>query len=128
RVDVNVDLLLGVFHLQEEQLRDHQICDVIVNRRADKNDAVLEETRIDVLTAFAASGLFHHHGNEHGLRYILAGSIHFFCSKAAGSTDRWTLTFAFRKSRVLPSRICSAKPSRPSCSSSSLRIFSGETL
>ena len=55
RVDVNIDVLLRVFHLQEEQLRDDQICDVIIDRRADKNDPVLEQPRIDIVAPLAAS-------------------------------------------------------------------------
>src|SRR5436305_1992716 len=35
-------------------------------------------------------------------------------------------TFALRKARVLPSRICSARAFTPSCSSSSRRILSTE--
>ena len=43
RVDVNVDVLLAVLHLQEEHLGDDQICDVIVDRCANENDPVLEQ-------------------------------------------------------------------------------------
>ena len=70
RIDVDVDVLLAVFHLQKEQLRDDQVRDVIVDRRADKNDAVLEQARINIVAALAAAGLLDHHRNEDGLRQI----------------------------------------------------------
>ena len=125
RVDVNVDILFRVFHLQEEQLRDHQIGHVIIDL-ADENDPILEQARVNVVAAFAPPGLLHHHWNKDRLRDVCARVTHDFSAafSAAGST----LTFAFRKSRVLPSSICSANASSPLCSSISLRILSAETL
>src|SRR5207249_2795395 len=124
RIDVDVDVLLRVFHLQEEQLRDHEIRYVIINRRSNENDAVFEQPRINVIAALATPSLLHHHRHQHRLREIFATFVHFFSSWETG----WTLTFAFRKSRVLPSRICSASALRPLCSSSSFRILSLEML
>ena len=43
RVDVDVDVLLRVLHLQKEQLRDDQVGNVIVHRRPNENDPVLEQ-------------------------------------------------------------------------------------
>src|SRR5437899_13096552 len=124
RIDIDVDVLFRTFHLQEEQLRDHQIRNVIVNRRSNKNDAVFEQPRINIVAALAAAGLFDHHRHQNRLREIFAMFVHFFSSWETG----WTLTFAFRKSSVLPSRICSASALRPLCSSSSFRILSLEML
>ena len=76
RVDVDVDVLLAVLHLEEEQLRDDQVRDVIVDRRADENDPVLQQARINVVAPLAAAGLFDHHRNEDGLREIFVGSGH----------------------------------------------------
>jgi len=67
RVDVNMDVLLRVFHLEEEHLGNDEIGDVVVDRRADENDAVLEQARINVVATLPAAGLFDHHGNEDGI-------------------------------------------------------------
>ena len=40
RIDVEMDILFGIFHLQEQQLSDHAIGHSIIDRRADENDAV----------------------------------------------------------------------------------------
>src|SRR4051794_34358997 len=128
RVDINVDVLFAVLHLQEEQLGNNQIRNVIVDRRSDENDSILEQAGINVVAAFAASGLLNHHWDEDGLRTTFDRLSHDFCSETAGSNVACTLTFALRKSRVLPSRTCSASAFRPSCSSSSRRILSTERL
>ena len=43
RVDVKVEVLLPVLHLQEEHLGNNQIRDVIVDRCANEDDPVLEQ-------------------------------------------------------------------------------------
>jgi len=58
RVDVDVDVLALVLHLQEEHLGDDEVGDVVVDRRADEDDPVLEEARPDVVRALAAARLF----------------------------------------------------------------------
>ena len=42
RVDVKLDVFLRVFLSQEQHLRDHQVGDVVVDRRPDKNDVVAQ--------------------------------------------------------------------------------------
>ena len=69
RVDVDVDVLLRVLHLEEKHLRDHDVRDLVVDRRADEDDAILEETRIDIVTALAAPGLLDNDGNQHGMDF-----------------------------------------------------------
>src|SRR5690349_17297930 len=63
-VDVEHDVLVGILGLQEQHLRDHQIGDVVVNRRADEDDAVLEKPREDVVGPFAAVGLLDDHWHK----------------------------------------------------------------
>ena len=65
-----MDVLLCVFHLQEEHLRDHQIGDMVVNGGADKNNPVLEQPRVDVVAALAAPGLFNHHRYQHSRKKV----------------------------------------------------------
>src|SRR6185436_3438777 len=43
---------------EEQELRDHDVRDVIIDRRPEEDDAVLEEARKDVPTALAAVSLF----------------------------------------------------------------------
>ena len=63
RVDIELDVLLRVLRRQEQQLRDHQVGDVVVNRRPDKNDVVAQQPTVDVVGALAAAGLLDHHRN-----------------------------------------------------------------
>ena len=58
-VDVEVDLLIGVLHLQKEHLRDDQVRRHIVDLPGKEDDAVLEQAGIDVIGSFAAVGLFY---------------------------------------------------------------------
>ena len=61
RVDVEVNVGVGVFGRQVEKLRDHQAGDVVFHRPHHEDDAVAEQARVDVEGAFAASALLHHH-------------------------------------------------------------------
>src|SRR3954462_1811709 len=45
RVDVDVDVLLGVFSFEEEELRDDQVGHHVVDGRPEEDDVVLEEAR-----------------------------------------------------------------------------------
>src|SRR3954451_8362091 len=65
RVDVHLDVLVGVLGLQMQQLRDHQVGDVVVDRLADEDDPFEQQTRIDVEGPLAARVLRYHHGNQH---------------------------------------------------------------
>ena len=51
----------GILGLEKQHLRDDQVRDAVVNRRAEEDDAVLEQARKDVVRAFPAVGLFDHH-------------------------------------------------------------------
>jgi hypothetical protein len=44
--------------LEEEQLGDDQVRDIVINRRADEDDAILEEAGVDIVAAFSAACLF----------------------------------------------------------------------
>lgn len=79
----------------------------------------------DELTKKLVSKSYHDHGNQH-LRNIFVKYGHDFSSLTVGSFVNSMLTFAFRKSRVLPSRSCSATSSNAFRCCNSLRIFSGE--
>ena len=69
-IDVNLNVFFRVFRLKKKHLRDSQVGDVVVNRRADKNDVLFQEPRINVVGAFAPAGLFDHHGYKRGSAII----------------------------------------------------------
>ncbi len=64
RVQVDVDLLLGIFRLEEEQLGDDHVRGVVGNRRSEKDDPVAQQSRVDVEVALAPLALFDHIGNQ----------------------------------------------------------------
>src|SRR5436190_940474 len=66
-VDVQQDVAIRVLGLEEQHLRDDQVGDAVVNRRAEKHDAVLEQARKDVVRALAPVRLFDDHGDQLGV-------------------------------------------------------------
>src|SRR5215472_16871357 len=64
RIDIQLNVFLRVFRLQEQHLRGRQVGDVIVDWRADKNDVLFQQPGIDIIRPFAAAGLFDHHRYE----------------------------------------------------------------
>src|SRR5450759_1635038 len=63
-VDVKSDLLFRILRLEVEQLRHHEVGDLVVDRGADEDDALLEEPRVDVEGPLAAARVLHHHRHE----------------------------------------------------------------
>ncbi len=66
RVDVQLDVPFRIFGLQKKHLRGGQVGHVIVNGRADKNNVLFQQARINIVGPLAAAGLFHHHGDQRG--------------------------------------------------------------
>ena len=80
RVDVEVDVLVGVFRLQEQHLRDHQVGRRVVHRTDQEDDPFLEQARVDVVGAFATAALLDDHGHQPqtlGLEGLRIGNIAF---------------------------------------------------
>jgi hypothetical protein len=48
RVDVEGDVLVGVLRLEVEELRDDQVGDLIVDRRPQEDDPLVEQPGVDV--------------------------------------------------------------------------------
>ena len=61
RVDVEADVLVGVLGLQVQELGDDQVGDVLGDRRAEEDDPLAEQARVDVESALAARGLLDDH-------------------------------------------------------------------
>ena len=64
RVDVERDVLVGVLALEVQQLCDDEVGDLVVDGRADEDDALVEQARVDVERALAASALLDDHRDE----------------------------------------------------------------
>jgi hypothetical protein len=63
-VDVEGDVLLRVLGLQEQHLRDDEVGDRVVDGLAEKDDVVLEEAGIDVVSPLPAGRLLDDHWNQ----------------------------------------------------------------
>src|SRR5439155_8533936 len=55
-VDVDADLLVGILAVEEEQLRDNQIGDIVIDLGAKEDDAIAKQPGIDVIRSLAAGG------------------------------------------------------------------------
>ena len=60
-IDVKMNVLFRLRHLEEQQLGDDQVGDHVIHGRAEENNAIHQQARIDVISAFAASGLLDYH-------------------------------------------------------------------
>lgn len=63
-VDVEFDVFLLVLAFQEEELGDDDVGDVIVDFRAKHDDTVLEETRVNIVSAFSLRGFLDYRWDE----------------------------------------------------------------
>ena len=64
RVDVQVDVLVGVVGLEVDQLRDDQVGGYLVDLAAEEHDAIVEQARVDVERALTAGGLLDDHRDQ----------------------------------------------------------------
>ena len=55
RVDVEVDVLVGVLRLQEQHLRTHQVRNRVIDWGAEEDDALLQQARVEVVGALAST-------------------------------------------------------------------------
>src|SRR3972149_3463604 len=59
-----MDVLLRILALEVEELGHHEVPDVVVDRRAEEHDALLQEPGVDVERTLAAAGLLDDDGDE----------------------------------------------------------------
>ena len=64
RVDVERDVLFGILALEVQQLRDHEVRDLVVDRRAQEDDALVEQPRVDVELALPARRALDDHRDQ----------------------------------------------------------------
>lgn len=60
-VDVERDVFLWIFGSQKEELGDYKVRHMVINRAAEKHDALLEKARVDVIGALAHVRLLDDH-------------------------------------------------------------------
>src|SRR5712692_8014767 len=53
RVEVYRNIPFRILGLQKEQLGDHEVGDLVVDRCAQKDDVLLQQPRVDIVGAFA---------------------------------------------------------------------------
>ena len=63
-----------------EELRDDEVRDLVVDRRAEEDDPLVEQARVDVERALAARGLLDHHRNQGAHSVSLLPGVHNFVS------------------------------------------------
>src|SRR5690606_16671706 len=110
RVDVHVDVLLGVFRLEEEELGDDDVRHIVVHGRAEEDDTVHEEAAEDVVAPLAPAGPLDHIGwiNRHVGRSFSSLLPGLLPHPAAAGTHT-IVDWAFRYSKTLSSVICSSR-------------------
>ncbi len=64
RVDVDVDVFFRIFGFEKEKLRHDQVGNLIVDRGAEKNNIVFQESRVNIEGALTARRLLDDHWYE----------------------------------------------------------------
>jgi hypothetical protein len=72
RVDIKINVLLGIFGFKKKQLRDDQVRNLIVDRRAEKNDVVFEKPGVDIKRALATRRLLDDHWYQSHIRFQIS--------------------------------------------------------
>ena len=76
RVDVEVDVLLRILALQVQQLRRDHVRHLVVDRRAEKDDALAQQQRVDVERPLAARAGLDDGWDEHGrLQFVVVVDV-----------------------------------------------------
>ena len=64
RVDVQMDILVRVFRFKEQQLRNDEVGHVVLYRANQEDHTLLQQARVDVVSAFATGGLLDNHRDQ----------------------------------------------------------------
>src|SRR5215218_9543086 len=88
-----------------QQLGDDQVGDLIVHRRAEEDDALVQEAAVDVERTLPTGGLFDNHRYEwaHGPRFVSLRSLESFrwLTARAAPLGRRLATGRVRQTRVV---------------------------
>ena len=58
RVDIDIDIPIGVLRLKMDHLGAYEIGDGVVNRCPEENDIFFQQTGVEIISSFAPVGLF----------------------------------------------------------------------
>src|SRR5215211_8274059 len=72
-----------------EQLGDRQVGDLVVDRRAEEDDPLVEEARVDVEGALALHRLLDHHRDQQAHRFSSRTPSVRFCAFRPATRLRW---------------------------------------
>src|ERR1700689_4895919 len=88
-----------------QQLRDHEVRDLIVDRRAEEDDPLVEQAAVDVERTLTARRLLDHHGDKwaHDPRFGFASAARFLPSGKRKLDDRPICAEQSRWSAFAPS-------------------------
>ena len=59
-----MNVLFRIGHLEEKQLRDDQVGNHVIHRRAQENDPIHQQARVDVIPPFATASLLNYHWHQ----------------------------------------------------------------
>ena len=85
-VDVEADVAVGVGGFEVQQLRDDEVRDLVVDRLAEEDDALVEQAAVDVERALAASVLLDDHRDEGHVARVLSVSRNSWVALCFGGT------------------------------------------
>ena len=94
RVDVEVDVPLGVLGLEEEHLRDDQVGHLVVDLLAEEDDPLAQQLRVDVEGPVAPVPLLDDGGDQHLVQAVVvarrgrAHGVRSSCALGIGSSPR----------------------------------------
>src|SRR5260364_219570 len=76
-VDIQADVLVRILAFEEKQLSHNQIGVVFIDFADQKYNALLEQSRVDIIRALAATAGFHHHWHQ-AKRLRINSALRFF--------------------------------------------------
>ena len=83
-IDIQVDIFIGIFGFEKEHLSDDQVGHIVIDRRAEEDDAVFEQAGVDIVRAFPSVRLLNDKWDQRHRVFLLAWlfiSFVFVCPK-----------------------------------------------
>jgi hypothetical protein len=70
-----MNVFIWIFCFQKQQLCHYQVGHVIFHRTDQENDALFQQTRVDIERPLTASGLFDHHRDQANILWRLNNPV-----------------------------------------------------
>src|SRR5262245_63225030 len=121
RVDVEEDVLVGILRLEKEELRHDQVGGHLGDRPDQEHHALLQQARVDVVSALAAPRLLDHHRDQAEIPNLTSTffPVHEPAAPISSSNaTSFSVTFAFDKTHLTTlasSAMASISESRSRC-------------